>query len=76
MAISNAERIGKCLELLNQGLAPYIDRELKRGLGKDWLSSVQASLRDHQSTGLKKRCCSMGYATSSSGDDSFLEASI
>lgn len=53
MAISNAERIGKCLELLNQGLSPYVERELKRGLGKDWLLSVQASLRDHQAAGLK-----------------------
>lgn len=53
MAISNAERIGKSLELLNQGLSPFVDRELKRNLGKEWLSAVRGTLHDHQSAGLK-----------------------
>jgi hypothetical protein len=53
MALSNAERIGKCLELLNQGLAPYVGRELKRGLGNDWFANVKSTLHDHQATGLK-----------------------
>lgn len=53
MAISNAERIGKCLELLNQGVAPYVERELKRNLGKDWKSLVQGTLREHNIAGWK-----------------------
>jgi predicted AAA+ superfamily ATPase len=53
MALSNAERIGKCLELLNQGLSPYVERELKRSLGKDWYTSVQTTLHEHQASGLK-----------------------
>ena len=28
MAVSNAERIGKGLELLKQGLTPFVEREL------------------------------------------------
>ena len=53
MAISNSERIGKCLELLNHGLSPYVARELKRGLGNDWFSTVRSTLHDHQATSLK-----------------------
>ena len=29
MAITNHERVGKALELLRAGLAPFIERELK-----------------------------------------------
>jgi hypothetical protein len=29
MAISNHERVGKAMDLLKQGLAPFIERELK-----------------------------------------------
>ena len=29
MAITNHERVGKALELLKQGLAPFIEREFK-----------------------------------------------
>lgn len=34
MAISNRERVGKALELLRQGLAPYAERELQSEKGK------------------------------------------
>ena len=53
MALSNSERVGKCLELLNLGLASFVERELKRSLGKEWFSSIQSTLHDHQSSGLK-----------------------
>jgi hypothetical protein len=29
MAITNSERVGKALELLKDGLRPYVERELK-----------------------------------------------
>ncbi len=36
MAISNHERVGKGLEALRSGLAPYVSRELKAHYGKSW----------------------------------------
>ena len=32
MAITNHERVGKALELLKDGLGPFVERELKNGL--------------------------------------------
>ena len=34
MAISNYERVGKALELLRDGLTPFVSRELEAKLGK------------------------------------------
>jgi predicted AAA+ superfamily ATPase len=47
MAISNIERIGKGLQILRLGLAPYIQRELK-SIYKDrwWASGVEAFLEN------------------------------
>lgn len=36
MAASNRERVGKILELLNQGLAPFVERELEAVYGDKW----------------------------------------
>lgn len=41
MAFSNSERIGKGLELLRSGLAPFVERELKAEYGKQWLETVR-----------------------------------
>ena len=35
MAITNQERVGKALQLLNAGLGPFIERELATGRGDD-----------------------------------------
>ena len=35
MAITNHERVGKALELLRAGLAPFIERELKNAYPDD-----------------------------------------
>src|SRR5713101_4739982 len=48
MATSNHERVGKALELLNQGLRPFIERELHAVYGERWLDVVQGSLRDNR----------------------------
>ena len=45
MAISNAERVGKALELLNQGLFPFMKRELKAFYGDTWFEQASANLR-------------------------------
>jgi predicted AAA+ superfamily ATPase len=36
MAISNRERVGKAMDLLSAGLAPFVERELKEVLGNKW----------------------------------------
>lgn len=48
MAITNHERIGKALELLNQGLLPFLEREMKAQFKSKWLDAVKESLRADQ----------------------------
>lgn len=43
MAISNYERVGKALELLRDGLAPFVSRELEAKLGKYWITTVTSN---------------------------------
>ncbi|MFO7663327.1 MAG: DUF499 domain-containing protein, partial [Chloroflexota bacterium] len=48
MAITNHERVGKALELLNQGLLPFLEREMKAKFGGKWLTAAKDSMRmDH-----------------------------
>ena len=51
MAISNAERVGKALELLNQGLFPFMKRELRAFYGDTWFEQASANLREYQMPG-------------------------
>ena len=46
MAITNHERVGKALELLRDGLRPFVERELKASLGDRWPQSVTEILND------------------------------
>ncbi|HMS15230.1 MAG TPA: Swt1 family HEPN domain-containing protein [Planctomycetota bacterium] len=46
MAITNHERISKAMELLRDGLRPFIERELKARLKDSWDEEVKAALRD------------------------------
>jgi predicted AAA+ superfamily ATPase len=46
VALSNAERVGKALTLLNQGLTPFIEREMRSVYGEAWLERAVESLRD------------------------------
>lgn len=43
MAITNYERVGKSLELLREGLLPFVSRELEAKLGKYWVTAVTES---------------------------------
>jgi hypothetical protein len=47
MAITNQERVGKALELLKAGLAPFVEREVKSAMknGRS-VSAVQARAED------------------------------
>ena len=53
MAQSNAERVGKALELLNQGLLPFVQRELQAVYGKDWLAKATENLAPYQMPGMR-----------------------
>ncbi|WP_448572868.1 Swt1 family HEPN domain-containing protein [Trichothermofontia sp.] len=46
MAISNHERVGRALNLLHQGLYPFVEREMKAVHGDRWLIPASASLPD------------------------------
>jgi predicted AAA+ superfamily ATPase len=45
MAITNYERVGKSLELLRDGLRPFIERELIAKYGKYWITEVTSGWR-------------------------------
>jgi predicted AAA+ superfamily ATPase len=47
MAISNHERVGRALNLLRDGLYPFIEREMKTIHGDRWLIPASSSLPDH-----------------------------
>ena len=46
MALSNHERVAKALDLLKDGLRPYVERELKAQHGDKWISEVKTILGD------------------------------
>jgi len=41
MAITNSERVGKALDLLKDGLRPYVERELKATYKDRWIETAQ-----------------------------------
>ncbi len=48
MTITNHELVGKALDLLNAGLLPYVEREMKEVYGENWEEvSVKAFPEDH-----------------------------
>ena len=49
MAQSNIERVGRALELLNLGLQPFVERELKSVHGARWMEAAQEGQRDARS---------------------------
>lgn len=46
MAVTNHERVGKALDLLKDGLAPFVERELKADFGQGWLEEAKRSVSD------------------------------
>lgn len=49
MAITNHERVGKALDLLKEGLGPFVEREMKAQHAQLWFEQVKASVRETQS---------------------------
>lgn len=48
MAITNHERVAKALELLRDGLKPFVERELKSQNSQGWFEELRASLPPQQ----------------------------
>ncbi|NTU78039.1 MAG: hypothetical protein HGA45_01340 [Chloroflexales bacterium] len=46
MALSNYERVGKTMELLRQGLLPFVERELQAQHGKYLVTKATAGWRN------------------------------
>ncbi len=46
MAITNHERIGKCLEQLAAGLQPFVERELKSTYQSEWAADWNTPQED------------------------------
>jgi uncharacterized protein len=44
MAIANRDRVGRALELLREGLYPFVERELKAKHGDKWFSEAKSAL--------------------------------
>src|SRR5579872_5930273 len=51
MAITNSERVGKALEVLKDGLRPYVERELKATYKDRGVDTARPSFPDWQHTG-------------------------
>ena len=50
MAITNHERVGKALDLLRDGLRPFVERELKAQYQQRWFDEVKGALAPQQLT--------------------------
>ena len=46
MAITNYDRVGKGLELLRDGLRPFVERELRAQYGKYWITTATSTWRE------------------------------
>ena len=46
MAITNQERVAKALDLLKEGLRPFVEREMQAKFGEKWAYETQELLRD------------------------------
>ena len=44
MAITNHERVGKAMELLKDGLTPFVEREMEAALGDKWKETARQSV--------------------------------
>jgi len=50
MAITNHERVGRAMELLKEGLQPFVERELKAQHAQLWFEQAKASVSESQAT--------------------------
>ena len=55
MSLSNYERVGKAVQLLAEGLAPFVDRECRAKFGDDWPVVVQQRMDTRGGEGIPRR---------------------
>jgi predicted AAA+ superfamily ATPase len=56
MAITNHERVGKAMELLREGLLPFVERELKTEYGEEtWFEETKRTLTQQQLKFVEKK---------------------
>jgi predicted AAA+ superfamily ATPase len=55
MAITNYERVGKAMELLRDGLRPFVERELKEQYSDNWFEETKRALTQQQLSFVKKK---------------------
>src|SRR6516164_4166351 len=48
MAVTNHERVGKALDLIKEGLQPFVEREMKAQYSQSWLEQVRLSVAETQ----------------------------
>ena len=48
MATTNHERVGKAMELLKQGLVPFVERELKNEYSDRWFERAREAVSESQ----------------------------
>lgn len=56
MALSNRDRVGKALEQLVAGLAPFVERQMQAAAGPEWLTVMQRQETSRQGTA---RACNL-----------------
>jgi len=54
MATSNHERVGKALDLLNKGLRPFAEREMRAVHGEKWLETALSAIREDRGSPKQK----------------------
>jgi len=54
MATSNHERVGKALDLLNKGLRPFAEREMRAVHGENWLEVARSAIREDRGSPKQK----------------------
>ena len=64
MAITNQERVGKAMELLRDGLHPFVERELKAQYAQGWLEELRQALPPTQQGLFKNEADAFGDVAS------------
>jgi hypothetical protein len=54
MAITNHERVGRALDLLNTGLRPFAEREMQSVHGEKWIEAARSAIREDRSSPKQK----------------------
>jgi ribonuclease-3 len=75
--LNNRDAIGKCLELLSQGLYPYVEQKMRLVYGNQWLTqagqclSSDTNLKRNPETSLKQDISSLLYVMTKRWDKVF-----